>query len=151
VGELSELEIKKAELEATLKGANSDDEEGGEAEEAGDESEEQLSEEELAGLKKQLAATKKAVKAKQEAFTHKLKDARVALREPSARDLVLGILRSDLDTILNRYVTAHRQQVVAAFENWWDKYRIPLNRIEEKREAAAEKLRGYLGGLGYAG
>lgn len=69
--------------------------------------------------------------------------------EPSARDLVLGILRSDLDTILGRYVASHRQEVVAAFETWWEKYRVTLTRIEEERDAAAEKLRGFLGGLGY--
>jgi type I restriction enzyme M protein len=147
LSDLSELEAKKAELEATIKGASgSDGEEGEEVEE----SEDQLSDEELAALKKQLATTKRALKAKQDDFAQRLEEARTALLEPRARDLVIGILRSDLDTILGRYVASHRQEVVASFETWWDKYRVTLTSIEEERDAAAEKLRELLGGLGYA-
>ncbi len=146
LADLAELEAKKAETEATIKGASGGDEEEGEEAE---ESENQLSEEELAALKKHLATTKRALKAKQDDFAQKLKEARTALLEPSARDLVLGILRSDLDAILWRYVASHRQEVVVAFETWWDKYRVTLTSIEDERDAAAEKLRGFLGGLGY--
>jgi type I restriction enzyme M protein len=147
LAEIAELEAKKAELEATVKGAS-----GGEGEdgEEAEESEDQLSEEELAALKKQLATTKRALKAKQDDFALKLKAARMALLEPGARDLVLGILRSDLDGILGRYVASHRLEVVAAFETWWEKYRVTLTSIEGERDAAAVKLRGFLGGLGYA-
>ena len=49
-----------------------------------------------------------------------------------------------------RYVADHRQQVVAAFESWWDKYRVTLTSIEQERDAAAAKLRGFLVELGYA-
>jgi type I restriction enzyme M protein len=146
IGDLAELEAKKAELEVKLKSASGGDEEGEESEEA----EEQLSEEEQAALKKELVATKKALKAKQENFAHRLKEARAVLQEPTARELVLGILRGELDAILARYVSNHRQQVVGAFENWWDKYRVPLTSIEEERDAAAEKLRGFMEALGYA-
>lgn len=38
---------------------------------------------------------------------------------------------------------------VAAFENWWDKYRVTLTEIEGKRDAAAKALQGFLKGLGY--
>ena len=142
---ISELEAKKAELDATIKGATAadDDDEEGEAEE-------QLSEDEVKALKKELSAVKKKLKAKEGNFTKRLQEARAALDEDGARDLVLGILRADLDAILARYVADHRQQVVAAFENWWDKYRVTLTSIEEERDAAAGKLREYLGGLGYA-
>ena len=145
--EIAELEAKKAELEATLKGASGGEGEDGEETE---ESEEQLSEEQLAALKKQLGTTKRALKAKQDDFAHKLRAAREALQEAGARELVLGIVKSDLDVILGRYVSAHRQEVVAAFETWWDKYRVTLTSIEEERDAAAEKLRGFLKELGYA-
>jgi type I restriction enzyme M protein len=147
LAQLAELEAKKAELEATIKGASGSDEEEGEDPE---ESEDQLSEEEVAALKRELGTTKRALKTKQDDFAQKLKVARTALLEPSARDLVLGILRSDLDAILGRYVANHRQEVIAALETWWDKYRVTLTSIEEERDAAAEKLRGFLRGLGYA-
>ncbi|MBL9027439.1 MAG: SAM-dependent DNA methyltransferase [Myxococcales bacterium] len=147
LADLAELEAKKAELEASIKGASGGDEEDGEEAE---ESEDQLSEEQLAALKKQLGTAKRALKAKQDDFAHKLRAARAALHEPGARELVLGILKADLDAILARYVAAHRQKIVAAFETWWDKYRVTLTSIEEERDAAAEKLRGFLAGLGYA-
>jgi type I restriction enzyme M protein len=143
---LAELEAKKAELEATLKGASDGDDEEGDG---ASEDEAQLSEEEKTALKKQLAAAKRALKAKQEEFAHKLKAARDKLEEPAARDLVLGILRADLDTILSRYVARHRQAVVAAFETWWDKYRVTLSSIEEERDAAAARLRRFLREVGY--
>ena len=135
------------ELEATLKSASGGDEED-ESEDT-EEREEQLSEEELAALKKQLATTKRALKAKQEDFARKLNEARAALEEPTARALVLGIVRSDLDAILGRYVTARRQEIVAAFENWWEKYRVTLTSIEAERDATVATLHEFLVGLGY--
>ena len=80
----------------------------------------------------------------------KLREARTALLEPGARDLVLGIVRNDLDAILGRYVASHRQEVIAAFETWWDKYQVTLTSLEEERDVAAQKLQGFLRGLGYA-
>ncbi len=147
LSDLAELEAKKAEAEAATKGTGGGDEDAGEEAEQG---EDQLSDEELAVLRKQLATTKRALKAKQEDFAQKLKEARSALTEPTARELVLGILRSELDAILGRYVASHRDEVVGALEAWWDKYRVTLTSIEGERDAAAEKLRGFLGALGYA-
>jgi type I restriction enzyme M protein len=51
--------------------------------------------------------------------------------------------------IVERYVAAQRKDIVAAFENWWDKYRVTLTEIEGKRDAAAQALEGFLKGLGY--
>jgi type I restriction enzyme M protein len=144
--DLAELEAKKAEQEATIKGASGGDEDDDEETEEGEE----LSVEELTARKKQLGATKKALKTKQENFALKLNEARTALAESTARDLVLGILRSDLDAILARYVANQRQEVVAAFETWWDKYQVTLTSIEEERDEAASQLRGFMKGLGYA-
>jgi type I restriction enzyme M protein len=146
LADLAELEGKKVELEATIRSASGGDgEEGDEVEEA----DEQISDEDLAALKKQLGGTKKALKAKQDTFTQKLRAARTVLQEPTARDLVLGILRSDLDAILARYVANRRQQAVVAFETWWDKYRVTLTGIEQSRDIATRKLRGFLAELGY--
>jgi type I restriction enzyme M protein len=149
LADLAELEAKKAELDATLKsatGGESDDEEEGEAAEP----EEQLSDEQLAALKKQLAATKKELKSKKDDFAVHLKAPLKALGEPAAARLVLGILRADLEAILARYIATQRQEVVAAFENWWDKYAVTLNRLERERATASERLMTLLKGLGYA-
>ncbi len=146
LADIAELEGKKAELDATIKGAASG---GDDEDEDGDDDEDQLSDEELKALKKELSATKKELKTKEGNFTKRLRESRAELDEDAARDLALGILRADLDAILARYVADHRQQIVAAFENWWDKYRMTLTSIEQDRDAASERLRGFLGGLGY--
>jgi type I restriction enzyme M protein len=51
-----------------------------------------------------------------------------ALDEAGAAALLLAILHNDMQVIVERYISAQRQQVVAAFENWWDKYRVTLDR-----------------------
>jgi hypothetical protein len=58
--------------------------------------------------------------------------------------LVLGILKGDLRGELDRRVTAHRQAVVSAVENWWQKYRVTLRDIEGERDAAKGRLDGFL-------
>ena len=73
-----------------------------------------------------------------------------ALAMEECQQLVLAIAREDLEAQLNRYVTAHRQQVISAIENWWDKYRVTLREIEAKRDVAARRLDAFLRGLGYA-
>lgn len=145
--ELIEVEAKRSELDGRIKGAapSGDDEDG-----EGEESEEQLSDEELKALKKQLAEAKKEIRAKQQGFAKKLSEARSKLDERASRDLVLTILRADLDAILTKHVGDRRQQIVSAFENWFDKYRVTLTSIEQERDAVAASLRTFLGGLGYA-
>ena len=51
--------------------------------------------------------------------------------------------------IVERHVATQRKAVVAAFENWWDKYRVTLTEIEGARDAAVVALQGFLKGLGY--
>jgi type I restriction enzyme M protein len=51
--------------------------------------------------------------------------------------------------IVERYIAAQRQQVVATFENWWDKYRVTLTNVEQERDSATESLRSFVRGLGY--
>ena len=71
------------------------------------------------------------------------------LDEPDAAALVGTILHNDLKGILERYIRQQRQQVIAALETWWDKYRVTLTDIEAERDAAAKELQQYLEGLGY--
>ena len=69
-------------------------------------------------------------------FITKLGKARAELTAAQERDLVLRLARNDLQAHLDGYVTAHRQQIIAALENWWDKYAVPLHQIEAERDAA---------------
>lgn len=151
LNDLAELGAKRAELEATIKGATASegDEEGDDAEAEEGEGAEALSEEQIRALKKQLAEVKKVIKSAQANLTSRLREACSSLSDEKARDLVLDILRSHLDGILARYADAELQRVIVAFETWWDKYRVPLTSIEAERDAASTTLRGFLGRLGY--
>ena len=145
--EIAEVEGQVAELDGTIKAttATGDDED----EEDGDD-EEALTEAEIKALKKKLSAAKKKVKALKTGFANKLDSAQTEVDAEQAEVLVLGILKGDLQRELDRRVTAHRQAVLSAVENWWSKYRVTLRAIEGERDGAKAKLDGFLKELGYA-
>jgi type I restriction enzyme M protein len=67
----------------------------------------------------------------------------------ACRRLVLDLLRIDLATELDQYVTARCGEMIAAMENWWDKYQVTLRDIERKRGAAPQRLGVFLRDLEY--
>jgi type I restriction enzyme M protein len=152
---MAELEARKAELDAQIKAATpdkrGDEAEGdeGDAADAGDDAP-AVDEAQLKAWKQQLAALKKQIKAEQQGFAQRLNEAVDALDEAGAAELLLTVMQRDVTVILERDVVAQRQQVVAAFEGWWDKYSETLTSIEQSRDAAAGELRSYLRGLRYA-
>lgn len=152
VASLAELEAKKAELDSQLKAAaptkGEDADEADSAADADDE-EKPVDEAQLKAWKAELTKVKKQLKSQQENFASHLNKAVDGLDEAQAAELLLTILHNDMQAIVERYIAAQRKQIVAAFENWWDKYRVTLNEIEHKRDAAAVALRGFLKGLGY--
>jgi type I restriction enzyme M protein len=98
----------------------------------------------------ELRDTKKRLKALRATFVRRLEEAHAALPPEEGQRLVLAIFRDDLAAQLERYVTAHRQQVITAVEGWWDKYRVTLQDIECKRQEVDSKLKVFVGELGYA-
>jgi type I restriction enzyme M protein len=157
VGAITELEAKKAELEASIKAtapAKNDvgEEEEGAAEEAAeDEGEEasQVDEAQVKAWKKELTTVKKQLKAKKDGFTAHINAAVNGLTPEAAAALLLDILHNDMRSILERYIAAQRKQITEDFENWWDKYRVTLMEVEQTRDAAAAALQGYLKALRY--
>ncbi|MFU8479825.1 N-6 DNA methylase [Pseudomonas aeruginosa] len=151
---ITELEAKKAELDSQIKAASPKDAEGedGEvaqaAEDDGDE-ENAVDEAQLKAWKKELTAVKKQLKAKNDSFKQHIASAVDGLTPEAAADLLLTILHNDMQAIVERYMSAQRKHIVAAFENWWDKYRVTLTEIEVNRDAAAQALQGFLKGLRY--
>jgi type I restriction enzyme M protein len=143
---IAEAEARVAELDATIKGTQSSDDD--ESDDVGDDAQ-QLSEAQIKALKKDLTAAKKQLKEVNAEFIAHLDDAVEKLDDGAARQLVLAILRDQLDGIVSRYLGAQRQKAIAWFELWWDKYRVQLAGIESAREAAGRKLRGFLQGLAY--
>ena len=146
---LAELEGRKAQLDSQIKAATAEPGDEGEEGEAG-EGEAAVDEAQLKEWKKQLAVVKKQLKAQEQGFALRLNQAVDALDEAGAATLLLTILHNDMQGIVQRYVTAQRLQVVAAFENWWDKYRVTLADIERDRGDATKALQGYLREIGYA-
>lgn len=147
--ELSAAEAAKVEMESRLEaGKKGDGEEDDEAEPENGDGEE-LSEAELKALKRDLAQARKTFQTLQKQFAACLGQASAALTDEQCRRLVLDVARDDLAGHLERYVAAHRQQVIAAVENWWDKYRVTLCDVEAARDAAAARLADYIARLGY--
>ena len=150
---INELEAKKAELDSQIKTASPKDAEGedGEGTEAAEEDDDEnmVDEAQIKAWKKGLAAVKKQLTAKQDSFAAHLNREVDGLTSEQAAELLLTILHNDMKAIVERYIAAQRKEIIAAFENWWDKYRVTLIEIEGKRDAAAKALRGFLKGLGY--
>ena len=154
---INELEAKKAELDSQIKAADpraAKDGEGedGDTAEAVDEDaddENAVDEAQLKAWKAELKTVKKQLKAKKDSFAAHLNAAVDGLSPEAAAELLLTILHNDMRAIVERYIAAQRKAIVAAFENWWDKYRVTLAEIEGKRDTAAQVLRGFLKGLRY--
>jgi type I restriction enzyme M protein len=74
---------------------------------------------------------------------------RAMATEEAAREVVLGILRSDLAATLEGHVVRGRRELVSTYRTWEDKYAVSLRDIEARRAEAAAKLEGFLKELGY--
>ena len=148
---LAELEARKAEVDSQIKAATPDKGAGEDEEEAeaGDD-EPAVDEAQLKEWRRQLTALKREIKSKEQGFAQRLNATVDALGEASAASLLLTILRNDMQVLLEQYIALQRQQLVTAFENWWDKYRTTLIEVEKQREASSAALAGFLQGLRYA-
>jgi len=100
-------------------------------------------------LKNEIKEAKKRFKELQKNFIKRLHEAREGFSDDDCRDLVLDILNEKLSGHLESYVTAHRQEVIAAVENWWDKYRVTLRDIEGNRETEKKRFEEALKHLKY--
>ncbi|MDO0945596.1 type I restriction-modification system subunit M [Chromohalobacter israelensis] len=159
--ELQTLEQQQAEFDSQIKAAeeklpkagNSDDEDESDTSDGEgvlSEIERAKLEKQIKDWKKQRTARAKKLKAKRATLPDELNGKVDALDNAQAAELLLTILHHDMAAIVERYIGNQRQQVVAAVENWWDKYKVTLTEIEQAREKAAKTLAGYLKELGYA-
>lgn len=146
--EMAELESTIAELDGTIQAATAvsgDDESDDDA--ADDEN--ALSEVELRDLRRRLNAARRELRALNADFAERLQVARGALSADEEVATVLDVLRGDIVSEMQRRVAERHQQIVAALENWWSKYRVPLFEIESERDDARARLEGFLEALGY--
>lgn len=147
--QLQALEEKRAELEAEL------------AELDGDEAEDEAGEVDPyeaarnAGqariVKKKLSEVKKAHRTTLEQALSSLQATADRMTDEQRQEVALTFMCENLETALNRAVTAHRNRIVAALEKWHDKYHVSLRELERERDEAAAQLDGFLRELGYVG
>jgi type I restriction enzyme M protein len=96
-----------------------------------------------------LTDARKKLRALEEALLERLESARGMLSADQTRELVLDLSREALVRVLSAGIIAHRQQVIAAVENLWDKYRVSLTAREKTRSEFSDLLGGMLTALGY--
>ena len=144
--QIAEVESEKARLEGLLKGQGASDTDDAASL---DEEASELSEAEVKAAKKKLTQSRKDLKALQKEFVKRLQAARAELDEAAAGELVLRVLKAELDRIVEDYVARHRETVVRAFETWWDKYAVSLPELTLRRQDTEVRLTAFLDELGY--
>jgi type I restriction enzyme M protein len=101
---------------------------------------------ELADEVKQLKADLRATEKKQDEL---VAVARTKIDNDEARRVILDRLHNFLMQTYESYLRADQRACLAALENLYDKYAVTAADIEMRRDAASEKLKVFLGGLGY--
>ena len=101
-------------------------------------------------IKEELKEARATLRRLKAAFVERLTAARAELDDDDCRELVLDIDRERLLDRLERARVRRVGALVADLERLWDKYRVSLRRIEDRRSDATTRLDGYLLELGYA-
>jgi type I restriction enzyme M protein len=119
-----------------------------------------LLEKEAAAIDAQLARHKaledeaKQLKSELRAAEKKQDELVAAAREKIGRDEARKVIIERLHRLLvqtyESYLRADQRACLAALENLYSKYAVTAEDIEKRRDAAAKKLKGFLGELGYA-
>lgn len=75
---------------------------------------------------------------------------RESIKNGEVAELVFLKLKEGIDHHLEQYLTELRHQIIAIYENWWDKYRVTERDIVTIRHKNIQKLDEFLRSLGYA-
>lgn len=143
-----ELEAHKVELDIQIKAASPNKSAGEDETEAADD-EPTVDAAQIKIWKAQFVVVKKQIKAQEQDFAVRLNLAVDALDDVSAADLLLTVLRYDMEAIVARCMRVHRQQLISIFEKLWDKYQVTLAVIENERDLTAKSLQSFVRDLGY--
>lgn len=71
------------------------------------------------------------------------------ITEAECKELILKKLYDLIARELQRYLNAEKRQLIALFENWWDKYAVSARQLEEERGETLKELNTFLDELGY--
>lgn len=116
-------------------------------EDSGEDSE--LSDYDIKVSKRKLREAKRHLKnLKGELLVH-LKQEQSSLKELESKEIVISILKEDLEKKLTLYLSGRRRKMIATIENWWDKYFTNIREMEQKRRTSSTALDNFLVELGY--
>ena len=101
-------------------------------------------------IKKDLTEARKVLRALKARLVERLVAAREALSDEEARDLVLEMVRDDLNGQVARYADEQMGRLVSLHESWWDKYQMNLWSMDDDRNLSKARLDDFLKELGYA-
>jgi type I restriction enzyme M protein len=82
-------------------------------------------------------------------FVNELKLRCTGMGEEQKRELVLELFAQDVKLSLDAAISQRGQELVRFIESLWDKYRLPLNVIEETRKTKVDELKRSMRNLGY--
>jgi len=99
----------------------------------------------LEGVYKKEKNTKQLVKIKEGKIDHKRK----FLSEQEARDIILERFYFLIKDYLQKYLNAEKRELIRIFEKLWDKYRVSLKQLQDKRNEEVKKLDEFISKLGY--
>jgi len=105
--------------------------------------------EKIVGKQNALRQIRKDIKEKNEQLVERVKRAISKISEDEAERMMMKKLEDSSSEILNGYLTAQKQRIIAYFENRWDKYGVDVRALEKERDAYAKELNKYLEELGY--
>lgn len=72
-----------------------------------------------------------------------------SLTEDEAKQLILKKLYDLMSSELARYLNAEKRALLAVLENWFDKYAVSMQALEQQRATTLTELNGFLTSLGY--
>ncbi|MHA1862259.1 MAG: N-6 DNA methylase [Candidatus Thorarchaeota archaeon] len=109
----------------------------------------EYSEYDIEVTKRKLRDVKKSLKKMKGELLIHLKQEQSSLNESESKEIVIVILKEDLEKRLARYLSERRRNMTATLENWWNKYFTNIREIEQKRKTSSTALGKFLVELGY--
>jgi len=126
----------------------------------------QQAEEQIKNLKSMTAKNQKEESKKQRKISRIKKDIKILnekidgidlflksiggmITSEEARDLILTKHLNIIVTEMNRYFNQEKRELIAIFENLWDKYATSIQELEQERETVMKEFNDYMEKLGY--
>jgi type I restriction enzyme M protein len=109
----------------------------------------ELSEYDVEVSKRKLRDVKKHLKNLKGELMGHLKQEQGSLSESKSKEIVISILKEDLEQKTARYLSERRRKMLTTLANWWQKYYTHIREIEQKRNTSSTALDKFLVELGY--